>query len=727
MTAVPVLMNHRRAARSRIGLDTLAMALPGGVVAMALGWRLFGPGGIIIAAILGLAVMVAVIVWRARPFDQGWLIGALDDHVPRFEDSTALLFRDRATLSGLVVLQRDRLESRIGEAYGVDLRPGWSGRPIAVAWIVGTALTAAVLLWPARASEHSTAHAPAGPASVAGAPVITGTRLRITPPAYTGLPVREQAELDVRAPEGSRVEWLIDFEPQPTTAGLAFPENAPVSLVRDGSRWIGARIVDRSLLYRIEAAGLAQQRLHRLEAIPDTEPVVHLIEPESQLVQLTPGQRTWTPVFEASDDYGVIETATLRVTVTKGDGENITFEQRTQPLRGQGTARSMRFSTTLDLAREGMAPGSDLIVQLIVSDNRSPERHLVEGPSVILRWPTNLTMAEGLDGMAVRTLPAYFASQRQIIINAEALIAQRRRLDADTYLDRSNTIGLEQAALRLRYGQFMGEEAEGGGSGGGIILPTSDDVPARPALPTNDDPAPARTETHDDHAGHDHGGHDDHGDAPAGGTMGSEVDVLHEFGHAHDDRDVATLFEPRTRGALAQALDAMWASERELRQGRPEQALPHANAALELLKEAQQASRIFLARTGPDLPPIDLSRRLTGDRDGIVAVDPTRPERTSADAVAAEAWRALDERPGSSASPLSLGALDRWARENSGRLSDPLALRAAIDTVRNEPACVDCRRRLRALLWTALERPAPTPGRRQAPGQRGQRYLDSLR
>ena len=723
MTAVPVLLNHQSAARTRAGLDTAALGLPAVLVVAALGWRLSGATGAVAVAVLGLAALVAVSVSRARRFDRRWLIGELDARIPRFEDSTNLLFRDRAALAGLAALQRDRLEGRVQEAAAVDLRPGWSQRPIAIAWGAAVMLLAAILFWPASNGADTKSAAAARPATAANPPVLTGARLRITPPAYTGLPVREQTALDARVPEGSRVEWLIDFAPQPSSAGLEFPENTPVSLIRDGARWTGARIVDRPLLYRIEAPGLAQQRLNRLDAVADAEPVVRLVEPQSQLVQLTPGQTTWTPVFEASDDYGVIETATLRITVTKGDGENITFEQRTMPLRGRGTARQMRFSTTLNLAREGMAAGSDLIVQLVVTDNRSPERHTVEGPSVILRWPTNLAMAEGLDGMAMRVMPAYFASQRQIIINAEALIARRRTLTGDPFMDASNVIGEEQAALRLRYGQFMGEEAEGGGSIGGIALPTAD-APARPALPTADDPTPARPAADDDHD--DHEG-EDHADEPAGGAMGAEVDVLHEFGHAHDDRDVATLFEPRTRSALARALDAMWASERELRQGRPEQALPHANEALELLKEAQQATRIFLGRVGSDLPPVDFSRRLTGEREGIVARDLVRPDRPAADAVAADAWRALEERPGSSAAPLALGALDRWARENGGRLADPLSLRAAIDTVRNEPACLDCRRRLRALLWTALQRPAPAPGRREAPGARGQRYLDALR
>ena len=56
-----------------------------------------------------------------------------------------------------------------------------------------------------------------------------------------------------------------------------------------------------------------------------------------------------------------------------------------------------------------------------------------------------------------------------------------------------------------------------------------------------------------------------------------------------------------------------------------------------------------------------------------------------------------------------------------------VALSAAIDTVRHEPECQDCRRKLRALLWTALERPPAAVHRRDPADARGRRYLDALR
>jgi hypothetical protein len=74
-----------------------------------------------------------------------------------------------------------------------------------------------------------------------------------------------------------------------------------------------------------------------------------------------------------------------------------------------------------------------------------------------------------------------------------------------------------------------------------------------------------------------------------------------------------------------------------------------------------------------------------------------------------------------------LDALDRWVRINSGRLRDPLALTAAVDALRDDPRCGECRARLRGLLWNALEQPPAAVRRRESPGARGQRYLDALR
>lgn len=721
---IAALAHLPRAARLRVVLDTLAVGAPAVLAGGVAAWRLAGPVGTLAVGAAGLAALAWTSWRRTQRFDRSWLTAALDAQAPGLEDSSDLLFAPPETLTGLKALQQARLRERLNAAAALDLRPAWSTRAIAASVGSSALVIAAAALWPAP-GETGQGQGVATPAPLA-APHLTGARLRITPPVYTGQRPFEQSSLDVRAPAGSQVAWSLGFLPQPEAASLTLPGDAALPLRREGGRWTGARTFERSALYRIEAPGLARQRLHRLEMIPDAPPVVRMVTPTAALSFVEPGQARWTPVFEARDDYGVAATATLKITVTKGEGENITTTERTQTVTGQGDARLKRFPVSLDLAREGLARGGDLIVQLTVRDNRQPAAQTVEGPSVILRWPNDPPPVDGLEGMARKILPVYFRSQRQIIIDAEALLARKSRISADTFMDSANGLGEDQAQLRLRYGQFMGEEAEGGGGGVGLALPTSD-APALD-LPTNDGPAapPAKAEAHDDHD-HDHGpgdGHD-HGGESDGSPLGDMDKLLSQFGHAHDTGDAATLFSPSTRATLAQALDAMWDSERALRQGEVKAALPHANRALVLLKTAQQATRIYLARTPPKLPPIDLSRRMSGKRDGIVAGRLAPLVRDPADSPAVAAWRALGQT-GAAAAP-NLEALTRWVAANAGRLPDALSLSAAIDTVRNEPQCQDCRRKLRALLWTALERPTPGVQRRAPVDPRGLRYLDALR
>jgi hypothetical protein len=719
---IAALAHLPRAARLRVVLDTLAIGAPAVAAAGVAAWRVAGPLGTLAIGAAGLGATAWTAWKRTQRFDRAWLTAALDARAPGLEDSSDLLFAAPETLTGLAALQQARLRERLKEAAALDLRPAWSTRAITASVTVSAVVIAAAALWPAPGDTRQ-GRGPATPAPLA-APHLTGVGLRITPPAYTGQRPFEQSSLDVRAPAGSQVAWSLGFVPQPDAASLTFPGETALSLRRDGGRWTGARAFARSALYRIEAPGLARQRLHRLEMIPDAAPVVRVMTPTTALSFVEPGQARWAPVFEARDDYGVAATATLKITVTKGEGENIITTERTLPVTGQGDARLKRFPVSLDLAREGLTRGGDLIVQLIVRDNRQPTAQTVEGPSVILRWPTTPPPVDGLEGMARKILPVYFRSQRQIIIDAEALLARKARLSADKFMDSANGLGEDQAQLRLRYGQFMGEEAEGGG-GVGLALPTSD-APALD-LPTNDGPAApaAKAEAHDDH---DHGpgdGHD-HGAESDGSPLGDMDKLLAQFGHAHDSGDAATLFSPSTRATLAQALDAMWDSERALRQGEVKAALPHANRALVLLKTAQQATRIYLARTPPKLPPIDLSRRMSGKRDGIVAGRLAPLVREPADSPAVMAWRALGQT-GPAAAPPNLDALTRWVGANAARLPDALSISAAIDTVRNEPQCQDCRRKLRALLWTALERPTPGVQRRAPVDPRGRLYLDALR
>ncbi len=702
-----------RSARRRVLLSVLIGGLPLAAAVALWVLRMAGSDAASVALTLVLLGVAGLAMWRARRLDTRWLIARLDQ-LPRFEDSADLLFASPESLNPLQQRQRARIEQRL-RATPPDLRPRWPWPRLLACF--GLALLLGLgALWPRATPPQVSAAAGAAPGGShsSAAPALRGTRLQVTPPAYTGQATVAGDSLDARAVQGSRLHWQLQFTPQPQQAWLQFHDGRRLPLQRDGEHWQTHEVLQRSGLYRIvsEPALAEATRAWRLEVVPDRPPQVKVIEPAQTLSQATPRQRHWPLRFEASDDFGVRANALLEITSAKGSGENIDFQQHHVALNGSGSATARRFAHTIDLAALGVGPGDEVVARLLVHDNRSPQPQSARSPSLILRLPSEQEVqTSDLEGAIKKVMPAYFRSQRQIIIDAEALLKQRRTLDADSFVKRADAIGVDQRILRLRYGQFLGEEAEGGAR----PPPTGD-------LPTGDAP------TADAHAGHagehaDDDGHD-HGTAGSEGTpvFGSASDVLAEYGHTHDHAEAATLLDPQTRAILKAALDQMWQSEGHLRQGDPAQALPYAYKALGLIKQVQQAERIYLARVGSTLPPIDLARRMSGKREGLGNRPLRLPKRDGEEPTPVTAWRAL----ATAEAAVDLDALSQWLDAHPDAVPDVLDIAAAIDELRQQPGCQSCRQRLREQLWPALPRASGPSARREAADAMGRRYLDAL-
>ena len=621
--------------RRHVGAGQLLL---GAAMPVALGgvlWRVASPALAIAVTVAGIAVL-ALLAWRrTRAFDNAWLVRQLDARRRDLDDSSDLLLAPQAPLTPLQQLQQARVRERLRTQPAPDLRAPWPWARIVAMWCVAAIVIVAAALWPARTPDAG-ALAPADDVApvIPGVPRLAAQRLRVAPPSYTGQSPRDEATLDAKAPAGSRLTWTLRFDPQPTQAHLVFHDGQRIALDRDGDTWRATHVLAKSTLYRVVAAGTEAQppsKLRRLDAIPDRAPEVRVLAPDRGLSLVSVGQTRWALAFEARDDYGIAPAATLKLTLAQGSGENIAFKEQVMTVRGTGPANARRFGASLDLKALGMAVGDDLIAQLTVHDNRTPSPQAAQSPGLILRWPADLgAESTGLEGMVKKVMPAYFRSQRQIIIDAEALQKQKRTMPSEKFVTRSDAIGVDQRILRLRYGQFLGEEAEG--------------EPQPP--PTNDG------ETHTDDDGHDHaseavGTDDGHGHEQAtsatGASFGREADVLEAYGHTHDHAEAATLLDPETRATLKKALDQMWQSELHLRQGQPDRALPFAYKALEYIKQVQQATRIYLARVGPELPPIDETRRMGGDRTGLAPRPLGSLERApeGAESAPARMWAAL--------------------------------------------------------------------------------------
>ncbi len=698
------IARHLQQARWRRILVTSLCVLPIAAALVLVAHRVYGPM-VAIALAVTIKVIAGLALARAlRVIDPRWVVRRLDAALPELDDSTELLLSGEEALAPLARLQRQRVIDRLMQRAQVDVREPWPRGAVIACFVV--ALVIAGLGWFWRPTAVETLAATSTETSTPSAPSNTrvlDVRASIAPPAYTGLPERAVDAFDFPVESGARVTWRVRLDTTPSAVALEFHDRSRVELRRDGDAWIGDREIAQSTLYRLrveDAPPLIDDNLHRIDAIADRAPEVRVIEPDRTLTLLEPPQTRWSLAFEAQDDYG-LGAASLRITLAQGGGENVTFKEQTLALKGEGDARSRRYRQVLDLPQLGVAEGDDVIVRLSVADNRSPQANVTRSASFILRWPPPLgDESTGMEGLVQRRMPAYFRSQRQIIIDTEALIAEQPRLSRDDFMARANAIGEDQRVLRLRYGQFLGEESED---------------PAAEAPQGGDD--------HDDHEaeGHHHGG-PGVGEAQARATrqFGDGGNVLADFGHVHDIAEAATLLDPETKETLRAALNAMWSAELALRQGTLKAALPHENRALAYIKQVQQSTRIYLARVGLELPAIDNARRLTGERKDL-------RDRASAlvarqtDATIVTAWQALEGD-----GEIDIDALDRWVRERERDLPDALGLLAELDRLRGDADCGDCRAHLRNLLWNLLPTPPTATRTRKKPGDEGRAYLEAL-
>ncbi len=220
-------------------------------------------------------------------------------------------------------------------------------------------------------------------------------------------------------------------------------------------------------------------------------------------------------------------------------------------------------------------------------------------------------------------------------------------------------------------------------------------------------------------AGHGETGEDEHEELhveEGEGAMAEALQALPEgMFHQHDSAEIATYFSSATRDQLRRVLAEMWDAEGRLRVINPEGALPFENRALVLLKELQQASRIYVQKVGFEAPPLEpAERRLTGELDEIRTrfETLTPPEPPEVEAAARSLLALLEsvdtsrlEEVPSEVTTL-LGVVSRLALRRP-QAAEALGALTDLETgVVPEGAAL---RGLQATLWSLLPTPDPAP------------------
>ncbi|WP_194775729.1 hypothetical protein [Pararhodonellum marinum] len=449
---------------------------------------------------------------------------------------------------------------------------------------------------------------------------IQDIQVKVKPPAYTGLKESQSKTLDIRAMRGSEITWELELqESDSLEVFLVDQSDKALAFTPTAS---GYQLKDRLLnsgIYAIRVMNgeetLLTTDFHPIEAQLDQKPVIMPATKETYRTFRKTSDPKIKLEAKVSDDFLVNEVYVV-ATLARGSGENVKFRENKIPF-SKNRFKEAHLSTTLDLEALSFSPGDELYYYWVAVDNQQPQPNVSRSETFFIQYQDleNLSDAE-LTKMAVDIMPEYFRSQRQIIIDTKKLIAEKSKLETQQFKYNSNEIGFDQKVLRLRYGQFLGEEFEST-AGGDNLSPESEGGDLLEGYIHDHD---HEEEGHDHDHGHSHGDHD-HSD-----EEDPMAALLEQYLHIHDTEDENTFYDQSTRSLLKAALEQMWQSELYLRLYEPEKAIPYQEKALELLKTVQQKSRAFVKRTGFEPAPIKIAeKRLTGELKDITP--PSKEER----------------------------------------------------------------------------------------------------
>ncbi len=658
--------------RRRIAGATFALGIGGLIAATA--WR--GGAHTVTAFAFGAAGAIAAGIIARRLFrstDAATVARHVDRALPQAEESAELLLREPSAIPLFDRLQRGRVEAALA---GTTLRlpPDRLAARAAISGVAALVASTAVLLIPSTSAPSAIPGAKGDPGAVAP-PELLRASVEIRPPRYTGRPARRQEALEIDAEEGAEIRWALQISGTARAPRILTSVGDTIRLTsdRDGS-FVARMTAARSLLYQVALDSIEDPaEIHRVIVRPDVAPEVTVLRPAPR-TELPAGTSLRVPIdVLVTDDYGAAS-AEVVATVTTGSGESVRF--REQRIRLPAPSGGSRIRSVLDLAALGMTPGDELYFHVLARDRRPRAPNTGRSATVFLALADTAAQSPPLiAGVALPVAPEYFRSQRQIIIDTERLVADAPRLPTGIFRERSNATGIDQGLLRLRYGEFTGEEFEAEVEAG---------------------------ETHD-----------------------------------HDSEENATLLAPSVKATLKAAIAQMWEAELRLRTYRPKEALPFEYRALELLKSVQQSSRAYVQRVGFEPPPLEIDRRrLTGNLAGVrsrTSADstPAEDERKATRAALAVLRELGTGIVVTAADRADLAAaedeLSRLAiADEAAHLEALRRLRTLRASLREGRACEGCIAGAEAALLASLPPPPPGAAPRNAGGELARRYAEIL-
>lgn len=571
---------------------------------------------------IGIASMIGLIVASKRTIQYKLLslnhtafIQFLNQRYPQLEESADLFLKNNSNLNLLQQLQLQKTLVKFNVLYPEIKLPN-SILQSAIVFTAGVIFYFGLTAFVPKSIIGEDSQSPLENITGNEEPTIATINkltIQITPPEYTSIKPFTAETPGIIIPEGSRITWTATFSSTVEEAKILLSGKDSVTIKSSDSLNYSAKSeISESGFYQVQWKDQNKKvtsDYYKIEVVKDQVPKLS-IDNLAQFTQLSFSDKLSVSVKSTlRDDYGLSD-ASIIATVSKGSGESVKF--REERLRFDSpskiSGKEIQSEITLNLNKLGLEPGDELYFYVEAYDNKVPVHNYnrTETFFIALQDTTTTTYVED-EGLGVDLMPEYFRSQRQIIIDTEKLLKDQKKITKQEFNSTSNELGYDQKVLRLRYGQFLGEEFEG--AIGKVEI---------------EDHEEETTESIIEKFGHAHDKENEHNlvtdkknpashEHTGAKDPNEKEDPLEAFAHNHDDGEVATFFVQSVRAKLKAALSVMWDAELHLRLFNPETSLPYQYTALKLLKEISNDSRIYVHRTGFDPPPLKEEKRLSGD------------------------------------------------------------------------------------------------------------------
>ena len=580
---------------------------------------------IAIKLFISLSLCLVIIIWRIayfqlHRFSSLKFIAYLNNCYPQLEESADLLLQENNSLSGLQQLQSQRVQQRFDALIPEIKIPHAIPQSLG---IFAISLVGYLTLTSFINQRHPSLQKQIMDLGRINAKIERGDvsinhlTIKVNPPAYTNSKPFESTLAEIKVAEGSRVLWTVQFSDSIQKASILVDGKDSIAFIINQNVYQVSRIINTPGFYQLQWNDGKHNTsdYFKIEVVKDELPKIAITN-LNQFTRLSFSDQLSIPLKATlSDDYG-LSNSVITATVSKGSGESVKF--REEKIRFESPSlingKLVNATRTLNLKTLGMEPGDELYFYVEAWDNKTPVANYARTETFFIALQdTTKQVAVDVEGLGVDLMPEYFRSQRQIIIDTEKLLKGRKKKPIQEFKFTSNELGYDQKVLRLRYGQFLGEEFEGQIGKAAI-----------------EEDHTQETENIAKSFGHAHDKENEHNlvadkksttveHSHAGEQKGQDEkdNPLEAFAHNHDDGEEATFFVQSVRAKLKAALTVMWDAELYLRLYEPEKSLPYQYIALKLLKEISNDSRIYVHRTGFDPPPLKEEKRLTADLNEI--------------------------------------------------------------------------------------------------------------